>query len=110
MKNVLVALSLICFVAVSSVSAQSPATATASKEKTAVAASPAAASATPSDAKQAPAAANETPAATCHGSAKKSCCKNGDAKACTPAQRAACGDHAKAETPAPKVEGSASTK
>jgi len=102
MKKVLVALSLICFVAVSSVSAQSPATATASKEK-----APVATAATPA-APAATATANEAPAASCHGSAKKSCCKNGDAKACTPAQRAACGDHAKAESTAPKSESTTS--
>ena len=87
MKKILVVLSLICFVAVNVVNAQSNAPVATKKE----------ASATPT------AASKEAPAATCHGASMKSCCKNGDAKNCTPAQRAACTEKAKSEA-APKAE------
>ena len=90
MKKILVVLSLVCFVAVNAVNAQTPAP-TAKETKKEAAATPAA-------------TAKATPAATCHGSATKSCCKNGDAKACTPAQRAACADKAKAEAATPGAE------
>ena len=90
MKKILVVLSLVCFVAVNAVNAQAPVTAAKETKKEA--------SATPA------ATAKETPAASCHGSAMKSCCKNGDAKACTPAQRAACADKAKAEAATPGAE------
>ena len=84
MKKVLVVLSLICFVAVSATYAQSPASASKETKKEA--------SVTP-----AASATADAPAMNCHGSAKKSCCKNGDAKACTPEMRAACAEKAKAD-------------
>lgn len=90
MKKILVVLSLICFVAVNAVNAQTSAPVAAKETKKEASATPAA-------------NAKETPAACCHGSAMKACCKNGDAKNCTPAQRAACADKAKAEE-APKSE------
>ena len=90
MKKILVVLSLICFVAVNAVNAQSSAPVASNETKKEATATPTA-------------AAKETPAASCHGSAMKSCCKNGDAKNCTPAQRAACGDKSKVEA-APKSE------
>ncbi len=90
MKKILVVLSLICFVVVNAGNAQT--------------AAPVAAKETKNEASATPAAnAKETPAASRHGSSMKSCCKNGDAKNCTPAQRAACGDKGKAEA-SPKAE------
>jgi len=93
MKKILVVLSLICFVAVNGSQAQTAAPLGKETKKEA--------SVTPTAS-----AAKDAPA-SCHGSAMKSCCKNGDAKACTPAQRAACADHAKAEavaTPQPTAK------
>ena len=90
MKKILCILTLAGFIAVGTVSAQSSAPVAAKDSKKEAAATPAANS-------------KETPAACCHGSAMKACCKNGDAKNCTPEQRAACSDKSKAEV-APKPE------
>lgn len=98
MKKVLVVLSLVCFVAVNAINAQTPAPAgsTAKESKKEASATPTAT------------ASKDTPAAhpSCcqKGATAKSCCKaGGEAKACTPEEKAKCAEKMKADA-SPKPE------
>lgn len=97
MKKVFVVLSLVCFVALNAVNAQNPAALQASKEPVKeVSVTPAATAMDPVD-------------VNCSSSKKKACCKKGgEAKNCSPEERAACSSKAKGEAKAevePKTEG-----
>lgn len=104
MKKILVVLSLISFVAVNAVSAQTP-VATAKADQKEVTAAPA--SQVSSVATESPAAVGKAGHPSCcqKGATAKSCCKSGgDSKACTKAEKAKCAEKMKAEAAAPAIE------
>lgn len=95
MKKLLVALSLICFVAVQIGKAQTPAASPQPKKETTASVSTEKAAAPASTAK-------EAKPGCCQNASAKSCCKKGgDMKACTPEERAKCAEKMKAEASDP---------